>query len=97
VINSGASLGINFPGLSIVQGILLLLLLWLWSREWRAWGWALVLLGGGLNFIEKIIFGGINDYWQIPGTNIYNNINDYLIGLGVIQIFWYFLWKKRQK
>lgn len=97
MINSGASLGINFPGLSVVQGFWLLVLIWLWSREWKAWGWGLVLLGGALNLIEKIIYGWVNDYWQIPGTNIYNNINDYLIGLGVIQIFWYFLWKKRQK
>jgi len=45
-------------------------------------------LGGILNLVERVVFGGVNDYWKIPFTNIYNNINDYLILIGGIIVVW---------
>jgi lipoprotein signal peptidase len=97
IINNGASLGLNFPFLEVVSGFLLVVIGVLWWREKKAWGWGLIMAGGGLNLAERIIWGGVKDYWQIPLTSIYNNINDYLIAGGVIQLIWYILWKKRQK
>lgn len=97
VVNVGASLGLNFPALELISGSFLVLLLFIWLKDKKAWGILFMILGGGLNLAERIRFGGVRDYWQIPMTQIYNNINDYFIAAGVIQLIWYLLWKKRQK
>jgi lipoprotein signal peptidase len=97
MINTGISFGWQIPGIEIVSGILLVLLFYFWSRNWRAWGWGLIIFGGALNLAERFLTGGVKDYWLIPGTSIYNNLNDYLIALGVGELIVYFLWKKRQK
>ena len=97
IINYEASLGLTFPTLKWIQLFLLLMLGIIWWRDKKAWGFLLMLLGGGLNLYERWYLGGVKDYWQIPLTNIYNNINDYLIVAGVIQLIYHILWKKRQK
>lgn len=97
IINRGASLGLNFWGIEFVQIFIIMILGVLWWREKKAWGFGLMIIGGGLNLIERYIFGGVTDYWQIPKTSIYNNINDYLIIAGAIQLVYYLIWKKRQK
>jgi lipoprotein signal peptidase len=97
IINYNASLGLTFLGMEWVQLLLLIILGVIWWRDKKAWGLLLMITGGGLNLIERYRFGGVRDYWQIPLTSIYNNINDYLIALGVIQLIWYLIWKKRQK
>ncbi len=97
IINKGASFGMDIPYLWVISLIFLLILGFLWWREKRAWGFLLMILGGGINLVERWKFGGVVDYWQIPLTQIYNNLNDYLIAGGVLQLIWYYLWKKRQK
>lgn len=90
-------MGLTFLGMEWVQLFLLIILGVFWWKDKKAWGLLLMIIGGGLNLIERYRFGGVRDYWQIPLTSIYNNINDYLIALGVIQLIWYLIWKKRQK
>lgn len=97
IINEGASLGLVIPFLELFSLFLLVFLGRWWWQEKRSWGLVLIILGGVLNLIERICFGGVRDYWQIPGTTIYNNLNDYFIGIGVVQVIWYLIWKKRQK
>lgn len=97
VFNKGISFGVNLPALELISGFFLLVLGYMWWKEKKAWGIILMIIGGGLNLIERLKFGWVSDYWQIPFTSIYNNINDYLIGIGVVQLIWYFIWKKRQK
>ena len=60
---------------------------WIKERDWRL---LFIIVGGLLNFLERLYRGYVVDYWRIPGTEIYNNINDWLIfiGLGL------YLWKK---
>jgi len=90
--NNGASFGINFWGLNIVALFFLLIVFSMWRAD-KNKGWILILIGGGLNLIERIFFGFVNDYLPIFGTNIYNNINDYLIFIGGIMVIWD-KWKK---
>lgn len=97
IINQGASLGLSFPFLGLVSLVFLISLIIIWFKEKGAWGLLLMVFGGGLNLIERLRFGGVRDYWRIPLTSLYNNLNDYLIAFGVVQLIWYFLWKKRQK
>lgn len=96
IINTGASLGLNFPFLEVVSIGLMVFLGACWWREKQAWGWGLMIVGGGLNLFERLVWGGVRDYWKIPLTSIYNNLNDYLIAAGVVQLIWYYIWKKRQ-
>jgi len=56
-------------------------------------GLLLILVGGGLNLFERFKYGYVNDYWNFLGTGIYNNINDWLISIGLILFIWT-SWKK---
>lgn len=85
--NSGASFGIEFVGLNILSLFLLILLLFIWRKD-KNWGWLLIILGGLLNLIERLVNGYVFDYLPIFGTNIYNNVNDYLIFIGGIIVVW---------
>lgn len=92
MLNNGASFGIDFVGLNMTSIILLLFIFFTWRKD-RSNGWVIILLGGVMNLVERIINGGVNDYWKIPFTNIYNNFNDYLIFVGGIMVIWD-KWKK---
>jgi lipoprotein signal peptidase len=59
-----------------------------WYYKERDWRLLLIILGGALNFGEKLIRGYVTDYWIIPGTNIYNNLNDWLIFGGAVLYIW---------
>jgi len=97
VFNRGASFGLIFPAMIYFQVLLTLLLIVFWGKDKRAWGFLLMSLGGVLNILERIFLGGVRDYWRIPMTSVYNNINDYFIAVGFFQLILYFLWKTRQK
>lgn len=94
VKNLGISFGISFLG-DWWWGILMWLALgwWWWRTKNRAL--LLILVGGGLNIWERLTLGYVRDYWRIPGTNIYNNINDWLIFVGLIIFIGSSLWKKK--
>jgi len=87
VENRGISFGLVFPGLEIVSALVLLGVFYCWWRG-REKGWWLVLLGGAANFWERILTGKVVDYWLIPGTRLYNNLNDYLIFIGLSLVVW---------
>lgn len=97
MINTGISFGIELPLIEWWSLGFIVTTLILWAREKGAWGWVVMSLGGMLNLEERILRGGVRDYWQIPGTTIYNNLKDYLILAGAIQVVGFFIWKIRQK
>jgi lipoprotein signal peptidase len=97
IVNPGASFGLNFEGIGWIQMMLLIVCGWVWWKEKSAWGWLLIFIGGFLNYGERLFWGGVRDYWQIPGIRLYNNLNDYLIAIGAGQVIWYLLWKVRRK
>jgi lipoprotein signal peptidase len=55
----------------------------------------LMVVGGGLNVGEKLIFGYVRDYWRIPFLPVYNNINDWLIFGGALWYLWKYFSKTR--
>ncbi|MBP9818237.1 signal peptidase II [Candidatus Shapirobacteria bacterium] len=91
--NFGISFGWYLPWVMLINSIVLLALIWWWWKN-RIWGIMLIILGGGLNLVDRFRFGYVRDYWQIPGTLIYNNFNDWLIFAGVVIVIWK-LWRKR--
>jgi lipoprotein signal peptidase len=91
--NYGISLGLDIPGLVVINALVLMGLLawWFQSKNWRL---LLIIVGGGLNLWERIKWGYVYDYWKIPFTGIYNNINDWLIVTGVVLYLWQILRKR---
>ena len=57
-------------------------------------GLLLIIIGGGRSLWERWKWGYVNDYWNFLGTGIYNNLNDWLISLGLL-IYLGAIWKKK--
>ena len=94
VKNFGVSFGTMVPGVTLITGVFLLGIIWWWIKT-KNWRIIPIIVGGGFNFYERCRLGYVTDYWRIPGTNIYNNINDWLITVGVGLLLWQLL-KKNQ-
>ena len=91
--NYGISFGISgwvFIFLSIIL-VVFLTKIW-WQNSFK--GIDLMVVGGWINLIDRIIFGYVRDYWQIG--RIYNNLADWMIQVGVI-IFLSQTWIKKLK
>jgi lipoprotein signal peptidase len=94
VKNSGVSFGLNAGGVLLV---VIILVIFGWRVVWRGGEeWLLVVwLGGLLNFIDRMRFGFVRDYWYL-GFGLYNNLADWVITLGV-GMFIINLWMKKSK
>jgi len=59
----------------------LLLLSYLFREYWlRQWWWHGILTGAVLsNMLDRVIWGGVQDFLPIPFTGIHNNIADWVI------------------
>ncbi len=82
--NSGFSFGGSFWGSNYLQLGLLLVMGMAVLRGKGGVGLVWFWLGGLGNMIDKLRFGYVRDYWQIGKTNLYNNVWDWLIFLGVM-------------
>jgi len=92
--NGGVSFGLNVPGIEILTSIILLVIVVVAIKQ-KEWRWGLILLGGGLNLIERLKFGYVTDYWKIPMIPLYNNFNDWLIFGGVVLLIWKYYLKTK--
>ena len=90
--NYGISFGREFPGILLLSAVIWLWLVWLAWKEKKISLW-MAAMGGGLNLGERLVNGYVVDYWKIPGIPLYNNLNDWLLFLGLT---WY-LWQKWSK
>jgi signal peptidase II len=91
--NYGVSFGMNGVVLIVLNILFILLFLVLSIKKGRFF---ILILGGALvNLIDRINFGYVRDYWNFLHLGLYNNINDWIIGLGVLFcLIDLFLWKK---
>lgn len=89
--NQGVSFGWNGFWVILLNLILLLWLVW-FSWQTNFLGIELILVGGWVNMIDRIIFGYVRDYWWLGP--VYNNIADWIISIGVIVFIWE-IWKKK--
>lgn len=94
VANYGVSFGIDIPGLTLASVLLLIFLAYWWWKE-KSWPLMVVFVGGLLNLMDRLMFGFVRDYWKIPGTGLYNNINDWLIFVGLV-IYLYQKWRQKR-
>jgi lipoprotein signal peptidase len=82
VKNYGISFGIDSPVLMGLNLVFIVLFFFLALKKGR--GYWLIFIGGFLNLIERFFLGYVRDYWNFLGTGLYNNINDWIIGIGVL-------------
>lgn len=94
VKNYGISFGLESPFFIYLNIFFLLFFLYLSFKRGR--GYWLIFMGGLLNLIERFRFGHVRDYWNLLGSGLYNNINDWIIGLGVLICLFDILWKKQK-
>ena len=92
VKNYGVSFGISGVFWIILNIFLVVLFAW-WSWKKGGW-WGLIFMGGFINLLDRMVFGYVRDYWNFLGLGLYNNINDWIIGIGVLFCVKEFLWKK---
>jgi len=96
VINKGISFGWlgSLPEWMMVS-ILVVLLIGLLTTANNSPGGCLIIIGGVVNLLDRIIFGGVRDYWKL-GLGIYNNLNDWIISIGVVWLL-IGLWNQQLK
>lgn len=91
--NYGISFGINGGFFIILNIIFVVILTKIWFKN-NLLSLGLMLVGGWINLIDRLIFGYVRDYWYLGW--VYNNLADWLIQIGVI-IFLSELWIKKLK
>ena len=91
--NYGISFGINGGYFIILNIIFVVILTKIWFKN-NLLSLGLMLVGGWINLIDRLIFGYVRDYWTLGW--VYNNLADWLIQIGVI-IFLSELWIKKLK
>ena len=89
--NSGISFGWSCE-LLVVMAILALMVILFLSLRQGNFGLMIVGVGGLINFIDRMIFGYVRDYWNWGW--FYNNLADWIIVFGVVYSGW-ILWKKK--
>ena len=91
--NYGISFGISGWFYILLSLVFVVLLSIIWWKD-KFFGINLIVVGGWINLIDRIIFGYVRDYWNLGW--IYNNLPDWMIQVGVI-IFLLEIWIKKLK
>jgi lipoprotein signal peptidase len=90
--NLGVSFGwqVNVIVVVVFWVVLLIYLTKVWN-----WGLVMVAVGGLVNLADRLLLGYVRDYWKIPTINLVNNLNDWLVGVGVVFFLISIWWKKK--
>jgi len=89
--NKGISFG--FSGYFLVgMAFLVLLMVLIMSLKKHDIGLMIVVAGGLINFVDRMVFGYVRDYWSFGF--VYNNLADWIIVGGVLYSLMA-LWKRK--
>lgn len=90
--------------------IILILLVWFWKKDYKRksiliWPWGMIIMGAFSNFIDRIKYGGVIDFINVPyfiprffsGSTTVFNLADVYISVGVIWILWYEWFYRKNK
>lgn len=106
VHNPGVSFGMQIgtaEGIVVVSGLILIALVgyrlskW-WpvtSDETYAVWWMLLVAGGTSNLIDRILWGGVQDWLHVPVLGLTNNLADWYITLAVMVLIGKMVWQFR--
>lgn len=89
--NKGVSFGIS-GYLLVGVAFLVLLMVLVMSLKKQDVGLMIVVVGGLINFIDRMVFGYVRDYWSLGF--VYNNLADWIIVLGILYSI-VALWKRK--
>ena len=89
--NAGVSFGLSCSFLVCVAFLALLVMIILFWKK-GDFGLMVIVVGGLINFIDRIFFGYVRDYWSFGF--FYNNLADWIIVFGVLCSV-VTLWKKK--
>lgn len=92
--NYGISLSVNWVNPLLLNIMFVLIISWLYFKK-NSYVLVLILIGGIVNMVDRLTFGYVKDYWNFGGLFI-NNLNDWLIGFGVLLFVLENLWKKQK-
>lgn len=95
LVNKGVSFGINIPYIVFINIICVVILVVTFFKRSESVGLFIIILGGVSNLIDRLMFGHIRDYWNLFNSGVYNNINDWIIGVGALIFIVETIWKKR--
>lgn len=90
--NYSMSLSINWINPLLLNIIFILIIGWFYFKN-SSYILSLILIGGIVNIIDRLMFGYVRDYWNFGGLFV-NNLNDWLIGFGVLIFLLEEVWKK---
>ena len=82
--------------------LILILLLWFWKKDMDResiliWPWALIIIGAISNLMDRIQYGGVIDFINVPHFTVFN-LSDIYISTGVVWVLWYeWFFKPREK
>lgn len=89
MINQGVAFGWGQGMPVFLVGLVLVGLIFYAGKMRELWGKigiGLMIIGGGGNLFERIIYGGVIDNWNFLGL-FYNNVWDWLITVGFVIYF----------
>lgn len=96
-INRGGALGIQFSGFAsrlldwnqVLTAVSIILLVWIfkqmkkWGDQERNWGY-LIIFAGVSNIIDRVIWGGVRDWVELPFFGMKNNLADMFLTASII-------------
>lgn len=73
--------------------IILFAIVWLWYRHWQKksvliWPLGLLIIGASSNLLDRINYGGVIDFINVPYFTVFN-LSDIYISIGVVWLLWY--------
>ncbi len=98
VLNRGVSFGIEVPVFLVAAFFLVWILALVYFRKsdffWSLWG---LVVGGGVNFLDRLRWGGVRDYFNFFGL-FYNNLADWVIFISILSfVVLFFIKEKNEK
>lgn len=81
--------------------LILVLLIWFWQKDFKKksiliWPWALIIIGAISNLMDRIQYGGVIDFINVPYFTVLN-LSDIYISIGVVWILWYEWFFRKKK
>lgn len=100
--NIAFSLPLTYLVLYPIIILIIIAIVWIWKKDYDKksiliWPWGLVIIGAISNFLDRIRYGGVIDFINVPYFSVFN-LSDVYISWGVIWIVWYmWFYKKKNK
>lgn len=89
-INKNMAFSLPLPAIFLypILAIIMFILLWLWLKSWcgdkkNIWPYSLIILGASSNIWDRLRYGGVVDYLNVPFFTVLN-VSDIYIFLGIL-------------